>query len=137
MCCASSAPFQRCRSENQRIPLVALWAFEGPIFETVIGLGHANELHLNCALSALGHRPTYSDALLESCVWLLCVTSASGSHCHAKGGGLLSPLGTIPLVLLRYSPTRGAFFCHQSSGNRQHREAVDAANTVTILKGLN
>ena len=37
-CCASSAPFQRCRCENQRIPLVALWAFEGPIFEAFIGL---------------------------------------------------------------------------------------------------
>jgi hypothetical protein len=59
MCCASSAPFQRCRSENQRIPLVALWAFEGPIFEAFIGFGHANEPHLNCALSALGHGPTH------------------------------------------------------------------------------
>jgi len=36
---------------------VAFWAFEGAIFEIFIGLGHANEFHLDRALSTLGHVP--------------------------------------------------------------------------------
>jgi hypothetical protein len=40
---------------NPRVPLVAFWTFESAIFEIFIGLDHADEFHLNRALSTLDH----------------------------------------------------------------------------------
>jgi hypothetical protein len=64
---------------------------------------------------------TYGDAPLDSCVWLLCVNSASGSHYYAKGETFF-PLWTQYLSSGSAIPlTREAFFLRSVERNWRYQ----------------
>jgi hypothetical protein len=77
-------------------------------------------------------------------VWLLCVNSASGSHCYEKDEAFFPPWTQYLSSGLATPLLAGHFFAISRAGTgdsnegvadrRQHREAAD---TITILKATN